>query len=184
MKNTALLLIDVQKGLDDPSLGERNNSDAESNIALLLSAWRKRALPVIHIKHNSTEPGSPLRPELPGNQVKEEARPLPGEKQFSKTANSAFIGTSLEEYLRRQNISSLVIVGLTTDHCVSATTRMASDLGFSVIVVSDATAAHERLGFDGRHYTAEAIHNINLVSLDGEFCVVRSTAHLLAEFAD
>jgi nicotinamidase-related amidase len=79
MRNIALLVIDVQKGLDDPSYGRRNNPDAESKIARLLFEWRKRRLPVIHIRHCSVEPGSPLRPELPGNEFKEEVRPLPRE---------------------------------------------------------------------------------------------------------
>ena len=183
MSKTALLVIDVQKGLNDPSLGKRNNPDAESNIALLLSGWRAHALPAIHIQHCSVKPNSPLRPELPGNAFKEEAQPLPEEKQFSKSSNSAFIGTGLEKYLQEQGISSLVIVGLTTDHCVSASTRMASDLGFDVTLISDATAAFEREGYDGVLYSAEDIHNINLVSLDGEFCMVRSTAEVLKEIA-
>ena len=181
MRKTALLVIDVQKGLDDPSLGKRNNPDAEVNIALLLSEWRKRELPIIHIRHCSVEPNSPLRPELPGNEFKEEAQPLPGEKQFSKSVNSAFIGTGLEKYLQEHDISSLVIVGLTTDHCVSASTRMAADLGFNVTLISDATAAHERQGYDGAMYSADDIHKINFVSLNGEFCVVRSTEELLKE---
>ena len=183
MRKTALLVIDVQKGLDDPSLGKRNNPDAEANIALLLSEWRKHELPVIHIRHCSVEPNSPLRPELPGNEFKEEAQPLPGEKQFSKSVNSAFIGTGLEKYLQEHDISSLVIVGLTTDHCVSASTRMAADLGFDVTLISDATAAHEREGYDGVLYSADDIHKINLVSLDGEFCTVRSTEEILKEIA-
>jgi nicotinamidase-related amidase len=183
MRRTALLVIDVQKGLDDPSLGMRNNPDAESNIALLLSKWRKHGQPIIHIRHCSVRPDSPLRPELPGNAFKEEARPLPGEKQFSKSVNSAFIGTGLDEYLHEHDISSLVIVGLTTDHCVSASTRMASDLGFKVTLVSDATAAHERVGYDGVLYSADEIHKINLVSLDGEFCAVRSTEEVLRDAA-
>ncbi len=183
MRKTALLVIDVQKGLDDPSLGKRNNPDAEANIALLLSEWRKHELPIIHIRHCSVEPNSPLRPELPGNEFKEEAQPLPGEKQFSKSVNSAFIGTGLEKYLQEHDISSLVIVGLTTDHCVSASTRMAADLGFDVTLISDATAAHEREGFDGVLYSADDIHKINLVSLDGEFCTVRSTEEVLKEIA-
>ena len=114
MSKTALLVIDVQKGLDDPSLGRRNNPDAEANMARLIAAWREGQRPLIHIKHNSTEPNSPLRPKLPGNAFKDEARPLPGEKQFSKTVNSAFIGTGLTEYLHEQGIDSLVVVGLTT----------------------------------------------------------------------
>ena len=179
MKRPALMVIDLQKGLDDPSLGKRSNPGAESNIALLLAEWRKRDFPVIHVKHNSVEPESLLRPELPGNAVKEEAKPLPDEKQFHKTVNSAFIGTGLAEYLKDQGINSLVMVGLTTDHCVSASARMAGDLGFDVTVVSDATAAHGRKGFDGVEYSGEEIHKISLVSLDGEFCTVQSTEEIL-----
>ncbi|MEJ2747916.1 MAG: cysteine hydrolase family protein [Anaerolineae bacterium] len=146
MKKTALLVIDVQKGFDDPSLGKRNNPAAESNIARLLAAWREQKRPLIHIRHNSTEPNSPFRPELPGNAFKDEVRPLPGEKQFTKTVNSAFIGTGLVEYLGEQGIASLVIVGLTTDHCVSTSVRMAANLGFGML--NRRTLERKRFGYD------------------------------------
>lgn len=181
MRKVALLIIDVQKGLDDPSLGKRNNPQAESNMASLLSEWRSHKLPIIHIRHCSVEPDSPLRPGLPGNAFKDEVQPQPEEKQFDKSVNSAFIGTGLDEYLRDQGIPSLVTVGLTTEHCVSASTRMASDLGFDVTLVSDATAAFERQGHDGVLYSADDIHNINLASLNGEFCAIRSTKEVLQE---
>lgn len=177
----ALLIIDVQKGLAEPSLGLRNNPHAEINIAALLASWREQQRPVVHIRHCSLEADSPLRPELPGNAYKEEARPLAGEKEFTKTVNSAFVGTGLEQYLRESGITALVIAGLTTDHCVSASTRTASDLGFEVTLVSDATAAFERNGYDGVHYSGEQIHRVNLVSLAGEFCRVVSTTELLGE---
>ena len=164
-------------------MGERNNPDAEVNIARLLAAWRAQQAPIIHIQHCSVEPHSLLRPELPGNAFKDEAQPWPGEQQFRKTGNSAFIGNGLEAYLHEQGISSLVIVGLTTDHCVSASTRMASDLGFEVTLVSDATAAFERKGYDGVMYSGEDIHRVNLVSLDGEFCTVRATEEVLGKWA-
>lgn len=177
--SAALLLIDVQQGLADPSLGKRNNPGAEANMARLLDAWRARRRPVIHVRHCSVEPDSKLRPELPGNAFKQEVRPQAGEKEITKTVNSAFIGTGLEQYLRESGITSLVIVGLTTDHCVSATTRMASDLGFDVSLVADACAAFERHGYDGEHYSGEQIHRVNLVSLDREFCTVCTTDELL-----
>ena len=136
MSKAALLSIDVQKGFDDPVWGIRNNPDAEAKIALLISAWRKKRLPVIHIQHCSLEPDSPLRSESPGNEFKDETKPLPGEKVFAKSVNSAFIGTTLEEHLRDNHIESLVIAGLTTDHCISTTTRMAGNLGFDVTLIS------------------------------------------------
>ena len=179
-ERTALILVDVQKGLDDPSQGQRSNPDAETRMAELLADWRARQAPIIHIRHCSTETDSKLRPELPGNAFKDEVMPEAGEIVFEKSVNSAFVGTGLEDYLRRQGIERVVIVGLTADHCVSATTRSASDLGFEVTLVADATAAFERTGYDGRHYSGDDIHRVSLVSLDGEFCRVLATRDILA----
>nr|WP_314860329.1 cysteine hydrolase family protein [uncultured Undibacterium sp.] len=183
-KSTALLLIDVQKAFDDPSWGNRNNPQAESNVAKLLATWRSRDLPVIHIRHCSVEPNSTLRPDRPGNAYKDEALPFPSEIEFTKTVNSAFIGTKLEEYLRAQKIDSLVIVGISTDHCVSTTTRMAGNLGFENLLVSDATFTFDRKGLDGTQHRAEDIHQIHLASLNGEFCKVLPTSAVLELMCD
>jgi nicotinamidase-related amidase len=179
----ALLIVDVQQGLDDPQWGSRNNPDAETRIAELLAAWRAARRPVIHVQHMSRRAMSPLRPTAPGNAIKPEARPESGEPVFQKTVNSAFIGTELEAHLRAHAIDSLVIVGLTTDHCVSATARMASNLGFAVTVVSDATATFERRGRDGTHYPAEVMHGAELASLSGEFASIATTAEVLEGIA-
>ena len=159
----------------------RNNPQAEANMALLLAEWRRRRWPVIHVRHCSLEPDSPLRPGLPGHAFKAEVQPLTAEKQFDKSANSAFVRTGLEAYLRGQGVAGLVIVGLTTDHCVSATTRSASDLGFQVTLISDATATFQREGHNAVFYSAAEVHNINLASLSGEFCRIRSTEKMLLE---
>ena len=180
MENTALLIIDVQKGFNEPSWGVRNNPDAEQKIAQLQSEWRNKGRPVVHIQHCSVLPDSPLRPDQPGCEFKDEVAPVAGEAHFRKSVNSAFIGTGLEDYLRDRKIQSLVVVGLTTDHCVSTTTRMAGNLGFDVTLVSDATATFDRAGHDGVHHSAESIHDIHLASLNDEFCVVRSTEDVLA----
>lgn len=179
-ERTALLLIDVQKAFDDPYWGKRNNLDAEKNMARLLTAWRAAQRPVIHVKHNSTSPGSPLRPGQPGNDFMDLVTPQAGETVFEKTVNSAFIGTSLEKHLRDNGIRELVIAGLTTDHCVSTTTRMAGNLGFNVTLAGDATATFDRDDGEGRHFSAEEIHRVHLASLDGEFCTVRTTNELMA----
>ncbi len=176
----ALLLIDVQQGLDEPRWGARNNPDAEQRIADLLAAWRTAGRPVIHVQHLSLEPQSPLREDRPGHVFKSEARPMAGEPVFRKHVNSAFIGTDLEAHLRANGIEALVVVGITTDHCVSSTVRMAGNLGFTVTVVEDATATFERTGPDGTLYNADLMHRVTLASLHGEFATVRSTRDLLS----
>ncbi len=178
--NAALLIIDVQQGFDDPKWGRRNNPNAETNISRLISLWRRERRPVIHIQHCSVEPESPLRPELPGFEFKPEVKPIEGEPVFKKTVNSAFIGTELESYLRDNGIEHIVIVGLTTDHCVSTTTRMAGNLGFKALVVSDATATFDRKGPEGKEYMAEDIHAIHIASLNGEFCNIITTDSLIS----
>jgi len=175
----ALVIIDVQQGMDDPKWGARNNPDAEHEIGSLLAAWRDLKWPVIHVQHMSEEADSPLRPDSPGNELKPVVRPREGEPLFQKTVNSAFIGTTLEAHLRREGIGSLVMVGITTDHCVSTTARMASNLGFEVIVVGDATATFERTGPDGAWYSAEQMHRAALASLHGEFAQVQSAEDVL-----
>ena len=170
--NTALIVIDVQVGFDDPKWGIRNNPDAEQNIANLINHWRDKSRPVIHVQHCSTEDDSPLHPDKPGAEFKACAVPIDGERVFKKSVNSAFIGTSLEKHLRDKQIDELVIVGLTTDHCVSTTTRMAGNLGFKVLLVSDATATFNRKGADGKEYSADEIFEVHLASLHGEFCKV------------
>jgi len=160
-----LLLLDVQQGFDAPTWGRRNNPEMEDHIADLLDAWRSTHRPVIHLKHMSTDPSSPLRPDHPGNEFKVETAPAPGERVIEKRVHSGFIGTTLEAELRATGYDTLVIVGLTTNHCVSTTARMAANLGFDTWVVSDATATFDRMGPDGIRYPAELVHAMALSDL-------------------
>src|ERR1022692_3898171 len=140
-KNAVLLVIDVQKGMDDPRLGQRNNPGAEKNIERLLQAWRASGRPIIHVRHDSTGANSPFRPGQPGNEVKPEAQPLPGEPVVRKCVSSAFIGTDLEQRLRAAQQKTLVVVGMMAEYCVNTTARMAENLGFDVLVGSGALFA-------------------------------------------
>jgi nicotinamidase-related amidase len=181
MENTALLLIDIQNGFDDLLYwgGNRNNPDAEKNASKILQHWRAKALPIFHVKHNSSSKQSRLAPGQAGNEIKEIVKPLHGEPVIGKNVNSAFIGTDLQQRLDEQKITSLVIVGLTTDHCVSTTTRMAGNFGYQTYVVSDATATFDRTSEKGEKFPADLIHNTTLASLHMEFATVLNTHELL-----
>ena len=178
-ENAALLLIDVQRGFDEPVWGRRNNPRAEENVARLLAAWRESGRPVLHTRHDSVNPASPLHPGRPGNGFKPQAAPLPGETVVPKTVNSGFIGTPLEAELRGRGIDTLVIAGLVTEHCVSTTARMAGNLGFTTFVVADASAALEHRGPNGRVWDAETVHAVSLATLSGEFATIVDTGALV-----
>ncbi len=178
-QNAALLVIDVQKAIDHPSWGERNNPEAERNIAALLAFWRATGRPVYHIRHDSVEPASHYRPGQPGNEFKPEAQPLPGERVIAKRTNSAFIGTDLEARLRAANQDALVIAGVITNNSVEATVRMAGNLGFDTWLVEDACFTFGRKDWNGVFRTPGEVHAMTLANLHREYCEVVRTRDVL-----
>lgn len=176
----ALILMDFQKAFDNIAYwgGQRNNDNAEANAAELLKIWRDKKLPIFHIKHCSLNPNSLLNETNEGNEFKDIVAPIDGEPIIKKNVSSAFIGTDLKERLDSEKISKLIIVGLTTDHCVSTTTRMAGNFGYDTFVVSDATATFNNKGLNGQNYSADLMHETSLASLNEEFAMVVTTDYL------
>ncbi|MEP6749211.1 MAG: cysteine hydrolase family protein [Bacteroidota bacterium] len=176
--NPALILVDIQKGFDDIAYwgGERNNPDAAQNAAGLLWLWRKNNFPLFHVQHCSSNPKSLLHETNKGNELLDIVKPLQGETVIKKNVNSAFIGTDLKDRLDNARITHVVVVGLTTDHCISTTVRMAGNFGFTTFLVSDATATFNKKGTDGQQFSASIIHETALASLQGEFATVVPTA--------
>lgn len=174
LNNPALILIDIQKGFHDVAYwgGDRNNVTAEEKAGELLEIWRSKKLPIFHVQHCSSNPNSILNETNSGNEFQDVVKPLEGETIIKKNVNSAFIGTNLKELLDNDKITNLVIVGLTTDHCVSTTTRMAGNFDYTVYLVSDATATFNKKGLNGEEFSAELIHQTALASLNEEFAQV------------
>ncbi|MGD0771602.1 MAG: cysteine hydrolase family protein [Candidatus Solibacter sp.] len=177
--SAALLVIDVQRAIDHPSWGERNNPRAESNIAALLAAWRAAGRPIYHVRHDSTETQSHYRPGQPGHEFKAEAMPLHGETVIAKRTNSAFIGTDLEARLRAAGVGTVVVAGVITNNSVEATVRMAGNLGFETFVVEDACFTFGRKDWNGIWRTAADVHAMSLANLAGEYATVVRTAEVL-----
>ena len=175
----ALIVIDLQKAIDHPSWGERNNPEAERNVAALLAAWRRTGRPVYHIRHDSQEPDSHYRPGQPLHAFKPEAQPAAGETVIAKNTNSAFIGTDLESRSRAAGQTLLVVAGVITNNSVEATVRMAGNLGFDTYLVEDATFTFGRRDWRGTWRTADEVHAMSLANLDGEYCSVVRTRDIL-----
>ncbi len=175
----ALVVIDVQAGFDDPSWGRPGNPDMEQNIDRLLGAWRRRGLPVVFVRHDSDEEGSPLAQGTEGNRLKVAGEP---DLLVTKKVHSAFYGRpDLDRWLQEQGISRLAICGIATDHCCETTARMAGDLGYEADLVLDATRAFDRRGPDGTTIPADEVARRTAASLHDEFCQVVDTEQLLAE---
>lgn len=173
--DTHLILVDVQLAIDDPKWAPRNNHEAEARIAELLAAWREAAAPIVHVRHDSTDPTSPYRPGQAGNAFKSCAMPCNGEAVIAKQTNSAFIGTALESLLEAAGATTLVIAGVLTHNSLEATVRHAGNLGFRVAVPEDACWTVDVIDRTGRRWPAEDVHQLSLAVLDGEYAEVTTT---------
>jgi nicotinamidase-related amidase len=176
----ALIVVDVQRGFDDPSWGPRNNPESERNIARLVAAWREAGWPLVYVRHDSTTPGSPLRPGQPGNDLMDF---LDGEPDLlvTKHVNSAFYGQpDLDGWLQARSAQRIAICGITTNHCCETTARMAGNLGYDTRFVLDATHTFDRTGPDGATVSAADLARVTAANLDGEFARVVTTDEILA----
>lgn len=183
-ENTALLLIDVQEGVDvfeywGGPTGRRNNLNAEDNMRSLLTKWRAHGGRIAYTKHDSREEASPLKLSIPTGNMKEGFEPALNDIVVEKDVNSGFVGTSLEIQLRRAGIDRLVVVGFFTNFCVETTIRMAGNMGFDTYLVHDCCATTNRIGIDGTDYDPEVVHNLSVANMHGEFCTAITTKDAL-----
>lgn len=178
---TALLIIDQQKGIDHPKLGIRNNPRAEEVMLKLLAIWREKAWPIFHIIHRSTDSESVFWPHQEGFEHKREFCPTEGETLVEKSVPCAFINNVLEQSLKSNSVSALVIVGVATNNSVESTARTGGNLGFDVTVIEDGCYTFEMDDFFGKPRSAHEVHAMSLANLDGEYAVVKRCAELLSE---
>jgi nicotinamidase-related amidase len=180
---TALILVDLQRAVDDPRWarhGPRNNPGAEAAAAALLARWRRLGWPIVHIRHDSTEPDSTYEPAGPGHAFKPEVAPSADETIIAKQVNSAFIGTDLDRHLRDIDTPALVILGVITNNSLEATVRNAGNLGHVVFVPEDACFTYGWKDLRGKIWAAEDVHALSLANLHGEYATVTSSAEILA----
>ena len=175
MASEALVVVDVQRAFDDAAAwGPRNNPDCEANVAALIDDFRGRGEPVVFVRHDSDEPGSPLAAGTPGNAFKDAVSGEP-DLLVTKHVNSAFLGEpGLDGWLRERGIERIAICGIQTNMCCETTARMGGNLGYDVRFVIDATHTFDHGGFD-----ADTLSRVTAANLDGEFATVVATADVL-----
>ncbi|MEV0443331.1 cysteine hydrolase family protein [Streptomyces spectabilis] len=187
-ENAALVVVDVQKGFEEVEhWGERNNPEADDNIAALIGTWQESGRPVVFVRHDSVKPDSPLRAGYVGNDFKEyveerRGKGAGGELLVTKSVNSAFYGTpDLDAWLKEAGVSQLVVTGIQTNMCAETTARMGGNLGYDVLFALDATYTFDLEGPFGWRLGAEEIARATAVTLHGGgFAHVVTTADLIA----
>jgi nicotinamidase-related amidase len=178
-RNAALVIIDMQQTLAGPNREKLNNPVAEKNILKLSAVWRKSRLPLFWVQYLSPRQGSPFHKDDPGSKLQDAVKREPGEVLIVKHFESAFMKTDLERRLRGANLETLIFTGFYTDQCVAATAKVANNLGFKVVVVSDAAATTGCRGYNGRFYEAEDIHQSALGSLQRDGISIIESKDLL-----
>jgi len=179
LSNTPLVILDLQKAIDHPDWGIRNNPEAEANIAALLQVWRANTWPVIHVKHNSSGPRSHYRTGQDGNNFKTVVVPISGEAIAAKTVHSAFVESDLRNALEALGTKTFILAGVKTNNSIETTVRHGSNLGYDIHLLADGCFTHDQIDWTGKRWAADDIHAIALSNLDGEYCRVTTSKHVL-----
>ena len=173
-----LLPVDLQQAFDAPPWPRRWNAAVDANGLALLAAWRSAGRPIIHVRHDSVQPGSTLAPGHRGNDFRPGFGPEGDEPLVAKSVNSAFIGTDLELRLKRLGARHVVVFGISTDMCVSTTVRTGANLGWDMVLVPDACDCFDLPDGAGGTIAAEEIQRAHVATLAVEFCRTLTTAEL------
>lgn len=166
MTETALVIIDIQNDyFPGGALELVEPLKAAANARKLLDSFRASGQLVLHVQHENHNPELPfMLPGTEGQKIHSEVQPTEGENLITKHFPNAFRQTRLEEVLRDKGIEKLIIAGMMTHMCVSATARAAMELGFQVAIVQDACATRA-LEFRGKTIPAETVHQTALAEV-------------------
>jgi nicotinamidase-related amidase len=179
---TAVLIIDMQQGMADRIAAGRApvNPDAMNRMADLLGFARRSGMAVIHVHHDDADPASPFRKGAPGGAPMACAAPLPGEPVFWKSRSSAFAGTGLADHLEAEGIDRLIVAGAVAAFCVTSTVRMASDLGYRVLLPQDALLGFDLPAHDEGRIDAATVQRVTLSILGADFARLTTVAEIAA----
>lgn len=171
LKKAALILIDIQNTYREGVMRLSGVEPAVAEAAILLKRARESGVPVFHIQHNAG-PGSPYDITAEIGQISPEVAPQDGEAVITKAFPSSFVGTDLEDRLKRAGVTDLILAGFMTHMCVNSTARSAFNLGFHPTVVASATATRDLPAPDGSVVPAAQLQAASLAGLGDLFAVI------------
>jgi nicotinamidase-related amidase len=141
MSRTALIVIDVQESFRvRPNWSVVNHPDIADRVQRLVEASRAKGDLVVWVLHSEPGTGGAFDPAEGHVRLIEGLEPIDGEPILTKTAHNAFTTTNLQQLLTQRGIDEVVISGIRTEQCCETTARVASDLGYDVVFVAEATA--------------------------------------------
>jgi nicotinamidase-related amidase len=179
MAEQALLIIDIQNDYFPGGRMELEGADAAAaNAARALGEFRRRAAPIVHVRHLSVRSGSTFFiPGTAGAEIHERVRPTGEERVIEKNFPNSFRATDLDKVLKAAGVKELVVAGMMTHMCVDASVRQAADLGYKVTLLGDACATRAQ-SFGGESVPARQVHAAFLAALNGFYAKVIPTHEL------
>lgn len=179
---TALLVIDVQESFRrQPEWGRISNPGIAADVARLVEHSRAVGEPVLWVLHAEPGSGGAFDPESGAVRLIDGLDPAADEPVLVKRVHNAFTTTDLEEQLERRGVRSVRLAGMRTEQCVETTARLASDLGYRVEVVLDATATHPLALHDGSgELPAAEVIARTAAALSGRFATITTVAEVLS----
>jgi nicotinamidase-related amidase len=173
MADTALLIIDIQNDYFPGGAMELEGADAAgARAGAALKRFRSDRLPIIHVRHLSTRPGSTFfLPATKGADIHSSVTPEKGETVIEKNFPNSFRATGLKESLEKEQIKHLVVAGMMTHMCVDASVRHAADLGYKITLLGDACATRAQK-IAGETVPARHVHLAFLAALNGFYAKV------------
>lgn len=179
--STALVVIGAQIGFDDEGhFGARSNPSAESNIELLLAAWRSQSWPLVFVAYDSPDQQSPLHPSKDTNRYKSILADVTPSLEVRTSASSAFYGEpDLDGWMRANELRSMAICGSPIHTLCESTARMASDLGYEVLYIPDAMHTFDLTAADGTVVRGREVSRLSAITIGANFGQVVYTAELV-----
>ncbi len=180
LDESILILIDCQREYVDGKLALPGVAPALAEGNRLLATARAAGTPVVHVVHNGRPGGGIFDPETPFVDIAPEVAPADGEETIVKAMPNAFVGTDLDELLKKIGRKELLVAGFMSHMCISSTVRAGVDLGYRCTVIAGAVATRDLPDGRGGVIGADDLHRASMAGLSDRFAIIIDDATALS----